>query len=341
MKITFPVITLCKGGAQRMLAELINGLAEKGHEVTVLMPQYGLLEFHIKARIIRVNDLSENVYNPADAIISNYYTTVSPAQAASSNGKGKHIRLSLCYEPMFLPDQDQSFLSYHATPHLIVLSNYQKQLIQLNHGIEGEIVPVGVGPAFANLHQRKPNDPLTVSAVVRKPEDKGGWHREQEYLIQQLRAVKQDYPHIRIELICPPNELRTSRYLKRLQRTREFNILTPDTDQQLCKYYNRATIFASSSIFEAAALPGLEAMRCGAALACVYSGGNADYARNGETCLLSHRYESRLAFDIKKLIQNPALREKLRHNGEQEALKWTWKRSVDSFESNIQKIVSQ
>ena len=41
MKILFPIETLCKGGGQRMLAEIMNGLAIKGHDVTILMPPSG------------------------------------------------------------------------------------------------------------------------------------------------------------------------------------------------------------------------------------------------------------------------------------------------------------
>jgi len=39
MRFTFPVLNLSIGGAQRMLVELVNGLVQRGHDVTVLMPR--------------------------------------------------------------------------------------------------------------------------------------------------------------------------------------------------------------------------------------------------------------------------------------------------------------
>lgn len=343
MRFTFPIITLCKGGAQRMLAEIANGLVEKGHHVNILMPSFGIVEFDLKANLIRTgNQLEARNYPPADVIVSNFYTTVPSAEEASQIDKGKHVRLSLCYEPMFLEDQHETFPLYQATPHLFVISKYQQQLIELNHGIRGEVVPTGISPVFHNLKQRGQAAPPTVSAVVRKTEgvEGGSWHRQQDYLMEVLRSVKRRYPSVQVELICPPNEFATSRSLKRLGTTGEFHFLTPHNDQDLCKYYNRSNIFVASSIFEAASMPSLEAMRCGAAVAALYSGGNADYLRNEETGLISYAYQKRLDTDISQLIENQGLRNTLATNGEKEADKWTWQRSVDIFESKAVEIAN-
>ncbi|MNC51157.1 hypothetical protein D3C75_1004380 [compost metagenome] len=76
-------------------------------------------------------------------------------------------------------------------------------------------------------------------------------------------------------------------------------------------------------------------MRCGAALVSVYSGGNLQYARHGENCLLSYRYENRLAQDVVRLIVDPALRGRLAEQGEADSLAWTWNNSVTSFEQAV------
>lgn len=54
MRLTFPVLTLSRGGAQRMITELANRLAEIGHEVVVLMPSLGIVEYEMKCPIIPV-----------------------------------------------------------------------------------------------------------------------------------------------------------------------------------------------------------------------------------------------------------------------------------------------
>ncbi|MGM7700956.1 glycosyltransferase family 4 protein [Pseudalkalibacillus sp. Hm43] len=337
MKMTFVAITLCKGGAQRMLVELANGLAKKGHDVSFLMPTGGVVEYPVHVPIVRTptNFIAAKDIPKSDVIVSNFYTLTSICEEASRLGKGKHVRISLCYEPVFLDQHEASFKSYHISRNLVVLSKWQQQLIKLNHGIEGEIVPVGVSDAFRNLGLRNPQKKLEVTGILRIPEGGYSWHREQEYLIQTFTALKQKYPHVIFNLITPPSELRSSPTLRTIHSNRLFNSITPADDPQLIQHFNRSDIFVSSSTYDTASLPGLEAMKCGAALVTVYSGGNMDYCRHGENCLLSYRYENKLASQISTLIEQPQLRKRLAIAGEREAAKWTWERSVQRFENTM------
>ncbi|WP_349410298.1 glycosyltransferase family 4 protein [Pseudalkalibacillus sp. SCS-8] len=338
MKITFVALTLCKGGAQRMLVELANGLARKGHDVSFLMPPQGVIEYPVQVKVIRTSGsmITVNDIPKSDVIVSNFYTLVRVCEEASHAGKGTHVRISLCYEPVFLPDHEKSFRSYHQSKNLIVLSNWQQQLIRLNHGIHGEIVPVGVSAAFRNIRKNNPGNGIRISGMLRIPEGGYSWHREQEYLIETFTAIKRKFPHVSINLITPPSELRSSNTLRRYHANPLFNSLTPQDDQQLNQYLNNTDIFVSSSTYDTASLPGLEAMKCGAALVTVYSGGNMDYCRHEENCLMSYRYENKLAQHLTTLINNPALRIRIAREGEKEASKWTWARSVKLFERAIQ-----
>ncbi|MFD2682726.1 glycosyltransferase family 4 protein [Bacillus seohaeanensis] len=324
-----------------MLVELANGLTERGHEVAVIMPPQGVIEYPLKVNVKRTRrpNITVGDIPKSDVIISNYYTLTSICEQASQSGKGVHVRLSLCYEPVFLPDHESSFKSYHTSKNLIVLSNWQKQLIQLNHGIEGEIVPVGVSKNFSNLGKRVINKNLEVSGILRIPDGGFSWHREQEYLMESFTALKHKYPNVTFNLITPPGEM-SSPILRQFHSNPLFNSLSPKNDQQLNEYLNRTDIFVSSSTYDTASLPGLEAMKCGAALVTVYSGGNMDYCRHGQNCLLSYRYENKLVPHVSTLIENAQLRTKLIHEGEKEARKWTWERSVYLFEKAIQQFKS-
>ncbi|UOF90202.1 glycosyltransferase family 4 protein [Fodinisporobacter ferrooxydans] len=342
MKFTFPILTLCLGGAQRMLAEITNGLLDRGHQVTILMPPQGAVEYEVKAPIIRTKQnyqIAESDYPAADVIVSNFYTTVPEAHAASLNGKGIHIRLSLCYEPVFLPDNHYSFPTYHLTPHVLVLSEWQRDIIRLNHGMQGYIVPVGVNPTFKNLNIRSSGKPARIVAIVRKPEGGFSWHREQAYLLNHLDIVKDRYPNIQITLFCPPNELASSPSLLKLKKQNRYLFYTPGNDIELCYHLNQADLYISASTYDSASLPGLEAMRCGTALITTYAGGNSDYCRHEQNCLMSYRFENRLFEDIIRLIEDDVLRKQLMKEGEKEAAKWTWERSVDAFEAAISKIL--
>jgi glycosyltransferase involved in cell wall biosynthesis len=321
-----------------MLVELTNGLTARGHQVTILMPVDAVISYDVRSTVLRAPNttLHEQDYPPGDVIISNYYTTVPISQAASNNGKGIHVRLSLCYEPSFLPENKLSFPSYHLTERLIVLSHWQQELIRLNHGITGHIVPIGISSSFKNMNIR-PNlqEPLNITAVLRKAERGFSWHREQDYLIEQLDLVKIQFPYVNINFITPPDEFNTSEVLQTMKATGKYRFFTPANDEELSYHYNGADIFVSSSIFDTGSLPGLEAMRCGAALVCVYSGGNLDYAYHKKNCLLSYRYENRLGEDVIRLIQDHHLRTKLATQGERQSHKWTWENSVRLFEEAI------
>ncbi|MEK4326506.1 glycosyltransferase family 4 protein [Paenibacillus sp. FSL R7-0297] len=344
MRLTFPVLTLSRGGAQRMLAELANRLAEIGHEVVVLIPSHGIVEYDMKCPIITApaTMLTEDDFPYGDVIISNYYTTVPVAERASEQGKGLHIRLALCYEPTFLPNNNLSFASYNITRNLLVLSRWQQEIIRINHGIKGRIVPIGLSPVFTNTHLRgSGGNKIVVSAIMRRPEGGFSSHREQDYLLQQLDIVRQRHPEVEIYIITPPSEYASSETLQALLGDGRFQIRTPGNDSELSYHYNESDIFVSSSTHDTGSLPGLEAMRCGAALVTVYSGGNLEYCVHGHNCLMSYRYENRLAEDVSSLVNNKKLRQRLSARGELDSGRFTWERSMQIFQTELFEIVSK
>lgn len=183
-----------------------------------------------------------------------------------------------------MPDNNQSFASYSITRNLLLLSRWQQEVIRINHGIKGRIVPVGVAPDFKNTHLRDNADwPLIVSAIMRRPEGGFSGHREQEYLIQQLDMVKRLHPEVEIYIMTPPAEYAASDSLQALLNTGRYQLRTPGNDNELAFHYNETDIFVSASTNDAGSLPGLEAMRCGAALVTVYSGGILNTAHTGRT----------------------------------------------------------
>ncbi|UQZ33219.1 glycosyl transferase family 1 [Paenibacillus sp. PK3_47] len=344
MKLTFPILTLSRGGAQRMLAELANRMTEIGHKVVILMPADGIVEYELACPVLFGAGpvLSENDFPYGDCIISNYYTTVPVAQRASEQGKGVHVRLALCYEPSFLPDNNLSFSSYSITRNLLVLSRWQQEIVRLNHGIKGRIVPVGVNEEFRNMNLREAQPgQLIVSAIMRKPEGGFSGHREQEYLLQQLNLVKQAHPEVLLYLITPPGEYASSAILQSLLADERYQVRTPSDDIELSYHYNESDIFVSSSTYDTGSLPGLEAMRCGAALVTLYSGGNMEYGVHGHNCLMSYRFENRLAEDIITLIRNKAKREHLARKGENDSQRYTWARSAEIFQNELLYIMSR
>lgn len=340
MTFTFPILTLSKGGAQRVLAEITNQLTKRGHRVVILMPIGGAVEYPVDSELLRIERdvLSESDYPAADVIVSNYYLTVPSAIAASERGKGTHVRYSLCYEPPILPQSTTSYSSYHETDRLIVVSHWQKELMRLLYGIESPVAPPGVGPAFVNQKRRNGKSRVTISAILRMPESYTA-HRGQEYLVQELDRIAESHPEIEIRYITPFSEYVASPTLQRMSVDNQHRFLTPADDAALAACYNQADIFVTPSTYESFGMPGLEAMKCGAALVAIYSGGNAEYCRSEENSLISYLHERRLREDIVRLIEDAELRNRLAAQGEHDAKSFTWERSGDLFEEAIRQFV--
>lgn len=180
-----------------------------------------------------------------------------------------------------------------------------------------------------------------VSAIMRKPEGGFSGHREQEYLLQQLDRVKDIHPEVEIYIITPPGEYADSEMLQTLLAGGRYQIRTPASDAELSYHYNESDIFVSSSTYDTGSLPGLEAMRCGAALVTVYSGGNLEYCVHGHNCLMSYRYENRLAEDISLLIRDKELRQRLASKGERDSKRFTWERSMQIFQAELFELKSR
>jgi glycosyltransferase involved in cell wall biosynthesis len=336
VKLTFPVLTLCKGGAQRVLAEIANRMTRRGHQVIVLMPEAGAIEYPVESEIRRLKrpHIIEEDYPTADVIVSNYFTTVAAAQAASERGKGKHVRYSLCFEPPVLPENSKSYSSYLETSRLIVVSQWQSDLMQLLYGINSLVVPPGVDDIFANRNGRVSKSHLTISAILRRPEG-FALHRGQEYLIAELDRILSLRADVQVHYITPPFEYASSPTLQRMSGTGRYRFFAPADDVELAACYNLADVFVTPSTYESFCMPGLEAMRAGAALVAIYCGGNMDYCRPNTNCVLSYRHERRLGDDILLLLDDSAMRARIAAQGERDAREWTWERSADLFEAAL------
>lgn len=98
---------------------------------------------------------------------------------------------------------------------------------------------------------------------------------------------------------------------------------------EIKNFYNSLDVFVSPSRLEGFYLPGLEAMACEIPVVATDSGGNRDYAINGQTALLSPPgIPELLAENIIRVIEDKCLTNALRVNALEMASRFTWKRAI-------------
>jgi glycosyltransferase involved in cell wall biosynthesis len=108
------------------------------------------------------------------------------------------------------------------------------------------------------------------------------------------------------------------------------------SEKSLVAIYNSSLIFLCSSEAEGFALPPAEAMACGCAVVSTDCGGNREYARHGETALLSPPGDAEaLAANLLRVLEDDGLRLRLALEGHKQIQAFTWERSTNLLEEFI------
>lgn len=107
--------------------------------------------------------------------------------------------------------------------------------------------------------------------------------------------------------------------------------------ERLRRLYNDAAVFLATSWTEGWGLPGCEALLCGCALAATEVGGHLEYARHGETALLSPpRDPAALARNVTELLRHQALRLQLAERGRAYVQRFSWERALERLERHLE-----
>lgn len=323
MKIVFPVLSLEMGGGARFIYHLSHALAEKGHDVEIVMPEKGLQIWPIRVKLKKVKALTPAAIPSADFILPNFYLTVQPAWESQ---KGRVVRLSLGYEPLWVPDEAAAKQSYLIGVPILSISKWQQQLILQETGLNSTVISGGTDAAVFQPQSKlsEQTGRKNIFYIMRDPAYGYTWKGGADFL-QAVRRLK-DQLSFDLTVSIPENAIFTCPIPCRLK--------TASTDQELAQLYAEADLFVYTSYFEAFGLPPLEAMACGTAVVTTDCGGNRDYARNGENCLLVPPSDiDQLSATIYHLLTQDAERQRLASSGRHFAQAWSWQRTADQLEA--------
>ncbi|BCA54118.1 glycosyl transferase [Nitrospira sp. KM1] len=121
----------------------------------------------------------------------------------------------------------------------------------------------------------------------------------------------------------------------------EMEILRHPSEEQLVSVYNRALALVFVPIMEPFGLVALEAMACGTPVIGIKEGGVRESVVDGRTGILVDRDPAELALAIDLLVGQRDERDRQGlEASEYVKREWTWKRTIDCYESGIEKLLA-
>lgn len=330
MKIVIPVLSLETGGT-RFIYQLANELVDKGHNVEIVLPKNAAVAWPVRAQITRVKELTPDTIPPADFLLPNFYPTVFPTWEAQ---KGRVVRLSLGYEPLWVNEKNKALASYLIDAPIISLSQWHRQLILQGTGRNSTVIPGGVDTTIFRPYPKKSlsTGRLTIAYILRSKEHGYTWKGSEDFW-EACRHLTQTIPYFDVQVVAPEGA--------NYQAPLPYKIVKAGTDAEMAQFYAQADIFVSTSYFESFSLPPLEAMACGTAVVTTDNGGNRDYTKNEENCLLVPPSDVRqLTLRLTQLLTQESQRNQLALTGLQSAQSWTWQHSAAKLETLLFELAS-
>lgn len=133
-------------------------------------------------------------------------------------------------------------------------------------------------------------------------------------------------------------EVRAFGVLAEPERPPWVDYLAQPDDRELRRFYNGLAIFLLPSRHEGWGLPALEAMACGAALVATRCGGAEAFTREGESALLVPPGQpAAMAEALARLLDDRELRLRLAQGGLAAAGRLRWNDSIDVFEACLER----
>jgi glycosyltransferase involved in cell wall biosynthesis len=328
-KITFPLEGFNLGGGIRIVIQVANALAKKGHRVRIIVPDYAAIppfklddsvQLEIKrtrgAKLLRkvyyllnlsLTSTRETDICFATGFKTSYYVCLSKwlrlsrarlvyliqgYEALSHTGTGGVMKRVLCF---------LARLSYRLPLKRIVVSHWTKGMIADENAL---VIPNGVDLSTFRPRNGTPNGAAEfIVGTIAAPGVGKGYRVFLDAINQMSEEHKQNMKVIvstplRVEL---PSGV-TAELLKRAD------------DIELAAFYRSCDVFVCTSFIEGFGLPGLEAMACGAAVVTTACGGVSEYASNSNCLVVSPGDSRAIAQSIVRLREDCALRSQLREN---------------------------
>jgi glycosyltransferase involved in cell wall biosynthesis len=312
VNITFLSPHLRIAGGVRAILTYADRLAERGHEVTVMVPARGRARAmwrtlrgtgadwmpRMRARVRWVARWQASALPDGDAIVATAWQS-APVAAAAPARSGERFYLVQHYESLYHGAPAQVDATYRLPLRKIVISTWLADIMRERFG---STAPVVVTPVDPDLFHRVPHARSGRGPRVLMLHHEYAWKGVADGLAA-VRRVRARLPGLRLVGfgVKPP------------RGRSPYDEFHANVDQSnLAALYSGCDIYLCPSWDEGLGMPPMEAMACGAALVTYDNGGSREYARDDETALVARRRDiDDLAAKLERMATDPALRERL------------------------------
>jgi len=334
VRLAIPLAGFNLSGGVKSLVAVANAMAERGHAVRILVPDYAAtppapLRHGVRLRalasgprwlptparkLIHLARLALTATAGADVCLANYFTTAYVA-LTSKWLRGDRAVLAYNvrgYEPLShglnadasapsrLVRATLAWLSYRLPLLKICTTDWLREqtgdpsAFVVGHGID--LAVFRPGPP------RPPGERVVVGTIGRLGEAKG-----YPDFLRALDLLRSDL-QIEIRIAAPDPVALPERFPSSVEH--------PKPEREMAEFYARCDLFVFSSRGEGFGLPALESMAVGCPVITTDSGGVRQFATDGENCVMvPPAAPLALAGAIEALVRDPTRRAALREAG--------------------------
>lgn len=349
MKITFVTSTLTSGGSERVMSILANELADRGHNVSIILLRAPNVFYSINdsVKLYFAQDFSKNIMGKAlwlrkhiqkerpDVVIP-FMTSVYCVTIFALLGVNVPIISSERIDPRFssriIKITRWAFLRF--TTHLVVQTQAIKAYYSQSIQQRTTIIP----------------NPITEK-VFEKPTDINKKHRiisvgrlydqkNQKMMINAFSQIANQYPDYTLVIYGEgPLRQELENYIKSLGL--ESKVLLPGRTEDIVKELYNSEIFCLSSDYEGMSNALLEAVCVGMPVISTRVSGVDDIIINGKNGLVVNIGDvDGLVIALQTLLNNKDLCDKFSEYNKQISVSYKIEKIVDNWETLINNVVS-
>lgn len=306
-------------GGHRVVFEDMQGLADRGHDVTLftLGGQPDWTDLGIRVQTFDSYVELERALAPLDAIkVATWWRTALPVWRASVL-RGRPVYFVQDIESSYYPeaeaDRRSVLASYRGEFTYLTTSSWNcARLAELGH--EAAVIPPALDAGrFRPSSELRQED--MIVALARSEHLK-----RFDLTVAAWQALPEPRPKLCLfggePGLAPPG----AHHLGRL------------TDEEVNQLFGRCTVFVQTSAHEGFSLPPLEAMATGAAVVCTDADGNRDYCVDNVNCLMPEADPAAIAHALTRLLRDRALRQRLGAAGIETARRYDTRKRADAVE---------